>query len=89
MAANINRRSLGDRQLSLNENGNELRSPLQLFSKAKNKINETFEEIASYLKEALAFIENKCNVSEEFLESVDNDCNVFTDLCTSVNELWS
>ena len=53
-----------------NEDGNESRSPLQLFSKAKTKINKTFQEIASYLAEASSFLQNNCHFSDEFMEGI-------------------
>ena len=65
-----------DRQRSLHgEHGNGIDSPLQLFSKAKSKINKTFQEIAGYFKEASSFLEEKCYISEEFVNEVDKSSN--------------
>ena len=50
-------------------------SPLQLFSKAKSKINKTFQEIAGYFTEASSFLEEKCYISEEFVNEVDKSSN--------------
>ena len=72
-SGNNSRRSMShvDRQSSLQgEQMNEMGSPLQLFSRAKSKINKTFHEIASYLQEASVFLEEKCYVSPEFVEEV-------------------
>lgn len=72
-SGNNSRRSMShmDRQIGLQgEQMNELGSPLQLFSRAKSKINKTFQEIASYLQEASIFLEEKCYVSPEFVKEV-------------------
>lgn len=53
----------------------DLESPLQLFSKAKTKINKIFQEITGYLEEASSFLEEKCYVSEEFVDEVDKSSN--------------
>ena len=63
------------RSLHHGENGNGMDSPLQLFSKAKGKINKTFQEIAAYLEEAFSFLDEKCYVSEEFVAEVDKCSN--------------
>jgi hypothetical protein len=63
------------RQRSHDDHGNGVDSPLQLFSKAKSKINKTFQEIAGYLEEASSFLEEKCYISEEFVGEVDKSSN--------------
>ena len=65
-----------DRQRSLlGEHGNGIDSPLQLFTKAKSKINKTFQEITGYLEEASSYLEEKCYISEEFVDEVDKSSN--------------
>ena len=63
------------RSLAQGDLGNGVDSPLQLFSKAKSKINKTFQEIAGYLEEASSFLEEKCYISEEFVSEVDKSSN--------------
>ncbi|XP_028394078.1 mitofusin-2-like [Dendronephthya gigantea] len=78
MNGNNSRRSMShiERQRSLlQDHANGVESPLQLFSKAKSKINKTFQEIASYLGEASTFLEEKCYVSDEFVKEVDSSSN--------------
>lgn len=78
MNTNNPRRSMshidGPRGLQGDHSGG-MQSPLQLFSKAKSKINKTFQEIASYLGEASAFLEKECYISEEFVKEVDSSSN--------------
>ena len=72
------RRSMShiERQRSLQgEHANGVNSPLQLFSKAKSKINKTFQDIAAYLDEASSFLEERCYISEEFVNEVDKSSN--------------
>ncbi len=79
-----------ERQRSLHEHGNGMDSPLQLFSKAKSKINKTFQEIAGYLEEASSFLEEKCYISEEFVNEVDkssNEVNIVTELLNDIGLL--
>ena len=75
-----------ERQRSLHEHGNAMDSPLQLFSKAKSKINKTFQEIAGYLEEASSFLEEKCYISEEFVNEVDKSSNEVNDVTELLND---
>ena len=71
------RRSMShiERQRSLHGEHASMDSPLQLFSKAKSKINKTFQEIAGYFTEASSFLEENCYISEEFVNEVDKSSN--------------
>ena len=60
--------STAENGASINVVETSINSPLQRFVRAKKKINQTFDEIFSYLKESRTFLVD-CEISEKS----DND----------------